>query len=416
MAEIHTLGSPPLLEAVVRALCRAGARLAEPGEFTLRAFLSGRIDLTEAEAVLGVVDAGDCEELAVALEQLAGGLARPLQELRSRLFDLLVHLEAGLDFPEEDLPFLSRQDLARQLQEAYEKVQSLAEQIQSRRIVSEGVTVVLVGRPNAGKSSLFNALLSQTHAIVSPCPGTTRDYLTGSLDLEGVRCRLVDTAGLDWVGLEAQLREKTGEETPRDVGPGGVRDNVPQESWRNNEEDVGEVFSMESSVRQMTMAQLQRADVYVWCVDASQPIDAQELAQLALRGSVPYLVVLTKGDLPVRTNVEALAAQLSHHPILTSSLTGQGLEELRARLREEILGLFRSSSQGVLATALRSGESIRLAAHALERALECASQAGSEELIATEIRLALDELGKVSGTVYTEDLLERIFSRFCIGK
>ena len=389
-AEIHTLGCGPLLEAAVRTLCRAGARLAEPGEFTLRAFLSGRIDLTQAEAVLGVVDAVDGQQLAAALEQLAGGLAQPLQELRNRLFDLLVHLEAGLDFPEEDLPFLSRLELGRQLQEASEQLQNLAEQLQTRRMSDEGVTVVLVGRPNVGKSSLFNALLRRTQAIVSPCPGTTRDYLVGQLDAAGLRCRLVDTAGLDWVQV-VSASGGTGEGEQGQMSVGAVS-------------------------QQMSVRQVREADVLVWCVDGSQPMEPEEWAELVARGRAPRLVVLTKGDLPVRIDVEQLADQCGVGPIVTSSRTGQGLEELRSRLRETIEGLAATGGHAVWATAIRSAESIRLAEQALRRAITLGAETCPEELIAAEIRLALEEIGKVSGAVYTEDLLEQIFSRFCIGK
>jgi len=379
-AEIHTLGCRPLLEAAVRTLCQAGARLAEPGEFTLRAFLNGRMDLTQAEAVLGVVEARDGQQLAAALEQLAGGLAQPLQELRSRLIELLVHLEAGLDFPEEDLPFLTRQDLDRRLQETSGQLRQMAEQLQTRRIASEGITVVLVGRPNAGKSSLFNALLQQSQAIVSPWPGTTRDYLVGQLDLGGIRCRLVDTAGLDWVRVCS---------------------------------DKG---SLEAAVQEITIRQLEQADVHLWCVDASEPMDQEEWVFLAGRGEMCRGIVLTKGDLPIRIELNQLAALANREPILTSSRTGQGLEELRTRLRETIEGLATTGGHAVWNTAIRSAESIRLAEQAVHRAIELTGENGPEELIAAEIRLALDEIGKVSGAVYTEDLLERIFSRFCIGK
>lgn len=389
-AEIHTLGCVPLLEAAVRTLCQAGARLAEPGEFTLRAFLSGRIDLTQAEAVLGVVDAVDSQQLAAALEQLAGGLSRPLQELRNRLFDLLVHLEAGLDFPEEDLPFLTRRELAAQMEECRQDLQRLAKQLQTRRTSEEGVTVVLVGRPNVGKSSLFNALLRRPQAIVSPWPGTTRDYLVGELDLAGVRCRLVDTAGLDWVRISA--------------GQDGAG------------EDPQDAMSVEAASEQMTVRQLQEADVWLWCVDASQPRNAEEWARLAAGEQTPRLAALTKADQPIQIDLEEFAALCGRRPILVSSRTGQGLDELRTRLRETIEGLATTGGHAVGATAIRAAESIRLAEQALQRAIALSVETCPEELIAAEVHLALEEIGKVSGAVYTEDLLDRIFSRFCIGK
>ena len=226
VVEIHTLGSPPLLEIVLRSICAAGARPAGPGEFTLRAFLAGRIDLTQAEAVLGVIDAGDRHELEIALGQLAGGLARPLHRLRNKLLDLLAQVEAGFDFADEDLAFITREELDRQLAEAESDAAAILRQVDSRHESSPGVRAVLVGRPNTGKSSLFNALAGDRAALVSDHPGTTRDYLTAELDLDGVKCQLIDTAG---TGNEGERRGERGEgrlrshqQTPRDCVRGGI--------------------------------------------------------------------------------------------------------------------------------------------------------------------------------------------------
>jgi len=427
-AEIHTLGCGPLLEAAIRTFCQAGARLAEPGEFTLRAFLSGRMDLTQAEAVVGVVDAADGQQLAVALEQLAGGLARPLQELRNQLFEFLVHLEAGLDFPEEDLPFLPRQHLADQLRQIQGQLRRVAEQLQTRRIGTEAMTVVLVGRPNAGKSSLFNALLGQEQAMVSPWPGTTRDYLEGQLDLEGFRCRLVDTAGLDWVEVSATPSEKleaAGGRAADGLGGSVSAALTPGQSAANrigpgDAETTSGILqrpiSIEAAAQQMTARQIQQADLLLWCVDASQPMDAQEWTELLRWSRQARLVVLTKADLPIRIDLAQGTTWCGDRPILTSSRTGQGLQELRRRMREALESLVRTGGHAVWATVLRSAESIRLAREAIDRALELTGRGCPEELVAAELRLALDEIGKVSGAIYTEDLLERIFSRFCIGK
>jgi|GEM_PF-167168 len=460
-AEIHTVGCGPLLEAAIQTFCRAGARLAEAGEFTLRAFLSGRMDLTQAEAVLGVVDATDGQQLAVALEQLAGGLARPLQQLRNQLLELVVHLEAGLDFPEEDLPFLTRQHLADQLQQIRGQLRQLAEQLQTRRTSSEAITVVLVGRPNAGKSSLFNALLGHQQAIVSPWPGTTRDYLVGQLDLDGLRCQLVDTAGLDWVEVSPTAMEAgekgSGRSAEGLAGPGTSQETHGIDTSRvgsraaeglgvqtsaslslgqsgvsaagglaatrmgpGTAETTSEIvqgpISIEAAAQQMTARQIQQADLLLWCVDGSQSMDAQEWAELGRPSRQARLVVLTKADQPMRIDLEQLADRCGQRPIPTSSRTGQGLEELRRRMRDTLESLVRTGGHAVWATALRSAESIRLAREAIDRALELTGQGCPEELVTAELRLALDEIGKVSGAIYTEDLLDQIFIRFCIGK
>ncbi len=193
--EVHTLGSPPLLQVVLRSVCAAGARPAEPGEFTLRAFLAGRIDLTQAEAVLGVIDATNGRELDVALEQLAGGLARPLQRLRDALVEFLAHLEASLDFADDDLELIGRQEIGRRLGAAASEVAAIQSRLTARADVTDAIRVVLAGRPNTGKSSLFNAIVGSSAALVSRQAGTTRDYLAAEVDLDGILCRVIDTAG-----------------------------------------------------------------------------------------------------------------------------------------------------------------------------------------------------------------------------
>ena len=387
-AELHTFGCPPLLEAAVERLCRLGARLAEPGEFTLRAFLSGRLDLTQAEAVLGVVDAADDRQFDVALEQLAGGLGGPLDRLRDELVELLAHLEAGFDFADEDLPFLTPDQLDGQLAAAAETVARLARQMRSRREAAQMVRVALVGWPNTGKSSLFNALAGKTGALVAAEPGTTRDYLTAELDIDGAKCLLVDTAGVE-------------------SAPAGRREDLRR------------------AVQAASERQSRAADLRLLCLDAARPPNPWE--QDTLTTDDPNrLLVLTKIDLieegERRAIVGRFAAWLGGStpvpllPTPTSSLTGEGIEALGERLREAVLTVGAAGGEVVAATAVRCHESLRLAAEGLARARKIAEDGLGEELVASEIRLALEELGKVVGAVYTDDLLDTIFSRFCIGK
>jgi tRNA modification GTPase len=402
VAEIHTFGCPPLLEAVVRNLCAAGARLAEPGEFTLRAFLAGRIDLTQAEAVLGVIDAADPGQLDVALAQLAGGLAGPLRRLRERLLDLLAHLEAGFDFADEDLPFISAEQLEHQLGEAAAEVVRLGRQMSSRGEAVAAFRAVLVGWPNVGKSSLFNALTQQAGALVSEHPGTTRDYLTAELDLSGVKCQLIDTAGMG--------PEPTGQDTVADALP-----------------------SIEQAARAFSRQQRQRAHVQILCLDSTRPLNPWERSELTQAAGGPTLVVLTKIDVgsgqnhscataspeavPWQTSGEALLASKQWHTMVpTSSVTGEGIDRLRTELRDAVLSAGAQGAEVVAGTAVRCRESLRLAAASLKRARRLALRGTGEELVAAEVRVALGELGKVVGAVYTEDVLDRIFSRFCIGK
>jgi tRNA modification GTPase len=365
--ELHTIGSPPLLEGVLEAAVQAGARLARPGEFTLRAHLAGRLDLTQAEAVLGVIDARSQRELALALEQLSGGLAGPLAGLRSTLLDLLAHLEAGLDFAEEDIEFIARDELDRQLQAAETIITRLAQQMQSRRETAELSRVVLWGEPNVGKSSLLNALAGSAVAIVSDRAGTTRDYVTKVLSLDGTQCLLVDTAGA----------------TSDSFDP------------------------IASAAQQATDRSTAAAEVTLLCLDVSRPLSDWETAHLRELTRGPSIVVLTKCDLP-----SARAAQRGE--IATSSTSGVGLAELRAAIAQQ---LHESRTESALVgTAVRCRESLQQAADALARARSSAMQGDGEELVAAEVRVALDGLGQVAGVVYTDDVLDRVFSRFCIGK
>jgi tRNA modification GTPase len=376
LAELHTIGSPPLLEAALRTLCAVGARVARPGEFTLRAFLAGRLDLTQAEAVLGVIDADNGQQLQIALAQLAGGLAAPLGRLRDGLLELLAELEAGLDFVEEDIEFVTCDVLQRTLQRMIQAVSAVESQMIARAVASELPTVVLCGAPNVGKSSLFNALVESAEAIVADVAGTTRDYLTAQLHLNGLRCLLVDTAGVD-------------AELPRN--------------------------QLDQAAQHATGRQRSAADIELFCVDATRVADDWERAQLAtVSPTSRRIVVLTKSDRISPLRVDAARCE---NVLMTSSSTGAGLEELRARLARELAEATTTSSSSIVAaTATRCRESLRLAREALIRAATIAATRGGEELIAAELRSALEDLGHVVGAVYTDDILDRIFSRFCIGK
>jgi tRNA modification GTPase len=380
-AEMHTLGSPPLLEAVLAALADCGARPARPGEFTLRAFLAGRLDLTQAEAVLGVIDAEGSRQLADALEQLAGGLAGPLHTLRGQLLDLLAHLEAGLDFGEEDIQFITPEVLSAELQQAADQVAGLLQRMGTRGHVAGAPRVVLAGAPNVGKSTLFNALAGRSAALVSPEAGTTRDYLVATLELGGQRCELIDTAGHDPLPGD-HLATAAGMAASRQVG---------------------------------------QADLQILCLDATRPLTAWEHEQLDRPGSAARLVVWTKADLKrgqesFKRLLTPFQAQAPQKQLSISALTGEGLDGLRDRLGELLAETQSPDCRVVAGTAARSRASLTAAAEALAAAHQLAATAAGEELVAAELRMALEALGDVAGVVYTDDILDRIFSRFCIGK
>ena len=385
VAEVHTLGSPPLLEAAVRAVCSGGARPAEPGEFTLRAFLAGRIDLTQAEAVLGVIDATGSAELDAALAQLAGGLAGPLRLLRNDLLELLAHLEAGLDFADEDLPLITAAELLRQLDATAAEVERLVNKLAFRGEAAARVRVALLGRPNTGKSSLFNALAGGG-AMVSDQPGTTRDYLTADLDLDGVKCQLIDTAGIE--------------------------ERLP----------AGAATTVEGAAQDMAHEQVRTAHVRVLCVEAGGRNRTNGTYETSMsHGSYesysgPAASCSDQGLIVVLTKCDKAPRSDAGPGLETSAVTGLGIRRLRETIRAAALRAAGPRTDVVVGTAVRSSESLRLAAASLDGAREAARAALGDELIAAEVRVALNELGKVAGAVYTDDVLDRIFSRFCIGK
>jgi tRNA modification GTPase len=360
LVEIHTVSCPPLVDLLISALLATGARAAGPGEFTMRAFLAGKLDLTRAEAVLAVVEAGSRDELRQALGQLAGGVARPLQELRSDLLDLLADVEAALDFSDEDIQFVAEADLLRHLTKGMALLTNLRQQLDRRALSDRPFRVALAGRPNAGKSSLFNALGS-ARALVSSEPGTTRDYLVQRLDLSGVRVELLDTAGL------APARN-----------------------------------GIEGRAQELGQDQLEKADLVLLCIPAGTDA-ADQQRDLAGRTAAPVTTVFTKCDVK-----PAPPGQVA-----TSAVTREGLDRLRQLLRDRASDLARPA----LAPSLsRCRHHVDTALDGLRRAHHLVLEQNPPELLALELRGALEQLGEMVGAVYTDDLLDRIFSRFCIGK
>ncbi len=359
VVEIHTLSCPPLLEVLTAHLLQSSARAARPGEFTMRAFLAGKLDLTRAEAVNAVIEASDEGELKQALTQLAGGLARPLEGLREDLLNLLADVEAALDFADEDIQFVGREDILLRLAHGMAQLTTARRHLEQRSVTERPFRVVLAGRPNAGKSSLFNALGGG--ALVSSEPGTTRDYLVLKLDLAGAIIELVDTPGWQTGG-----------------------DGIEQQAQTLGREQAGQ------------------ADLVLLCLPVDEPTTGEQLDMLR-RERPPVLAVATKGD---------LGAAASEVPSV-SAATGEGLDALRELLAERV----RSRRQGALAPSMS-----RCRGH-IDAGLACLRRAHSvvlfeepAELLALELRGALEQLGEMVGAVYTDDLLDRIFSRFCVGK
>ena len=407
LVEIHMIGSPPLVDAVVQAVVGQGCRLARPGEFTLRAFLAGRLDLTQAEAVLGVVDAEDPGRLDAALRQLAGGLARPLRQVREDLLELVMLLEAGLDFPEEeDVIPLTPGEIVARLDAAHKNLSELMHQLEARGLSNSEWRVIITGAPNVGKSTLFNSLLGSEEALVFDRPGTTRDYLAAPWEVEGIPVVLVDTAG---IGLKEEVGGKSVE------CPG-----VKQWSWTDKDLPLeGQHRQMHPDIQaeQLAKEQTQEAEVEIFCIDASRPISTWELTKLD-EASPRRIIAVTKADLAWHPDVMRLVG--TNPPavrvVITSSREGRGIGELRRAIYEVLANFCGKAGEVVPGTAVRCGASMRQAVEAICRARDLVETGASEELIAAEVRLALENIALITGEVYTEDILDRIFSRFCIGK
>jgi tRNA modification GTPase len=374
MAELHLPGSPALLEMTLESLFKCGARPAERGEFTLRSFLAGRIDLPQAEAVLGVIDAFDHEELNVALRQLAGGLSTEITRTRAALIEVLADVEAGLDFVEEDIEFIEVGELLRQLVTCRDTVARLYDQAGERMQSTGRLRVVLAGFPNAGKSTLFNHLTKDEHALVSSEVGTTRDYLSSEVSIHGLAIELIDTAG--W------------------------------EANSNGISQIAQVFRSE---------QVDQADLIIWCsaADASRTQQESESACVEQLSGRPLLKITTKSDL---VSTSASDDSTSGGILPVSADSGEGIVELSQAIVERLSSRTQGERQLVSSTASRSRDSLRRALEALEKAIETAELRIGDELVALEIRESLQHLGEIVGAVYTDDVLDRVFSRFCIGK
>lgn len=379
-AEIHLLGSLPVVEALLEHLISLGAALANRGEFTLRSFMAGKIDLPQAEAVLGVIEAEESDQLQWALGQLAGNLSQPVRSLRTHLIELLAHLEAGLDFVEEDIEFITESALHNELASIRDQLTDLSTRLETRGTRTRQPQVVLLGLPNAGKSSLFNALVGRERAIVTAQAGTTRDAIVDSMQSENGLIELVDTAGI----------EELSEATPRALAQTILQDRLKQ------------------------------ADAILLCTDLSEPPATdwftQQLQNLSRLG-IPLLVVGTKLDVVQHASV---AGGDTSSFRCDARVSCQSPDDIAA-LRQHIRSLLASSAQEQHSTAMhrtmvRCRTSIDQAIGAIQQAMELLTDGAGEELVASEMRCALDDLSSVIGEVHSDDILGEIFSRFCIGK
>lgn len=379
VGEIQAHGGPLILRGILESAVESGCRLAEPGEFTKRAFLNGRIDLTQAEAVIDLIQSKTRRSLEAANLQRQGRLAEEVRQVREELLSLTAFLEAGIDFPEEDIPEISGGEIQRRLKNIRGRLESLLRTYGEGKIYREGVSAVIVGRPNVGKSSLLNSLLREDRAIVNPFPGTTRDVIEEIVNVRGVPLKIMDTAGLRSAGDEVEME--------------GVR---------------------------RTRDRLGRADLVIWVLDGSESLTPGDVEIFPLVRGKKTVVALNKNDLPLRLDPGELAGLFPGVRIIpVSALRHVNIDLLEDAIRAVVLdgtSLNLEPSPEVMISNLRHKQAAENAFHAVGQAEESLEANLSAEFITLDLSRALQDLGEITGETTSEELLDRIFSQFCIGK
>ncbi len=363
VVEIACHGSPVVLRFALERACEAGARLAEPGEFTLRAYTNGRVDLPQAEAVRDLIDATTLYQARIAAQQTSGSVSRRLKPVKESLLQLIALLEAGIDFAEDDVEFASASQIEAMIRPILDDVKALIASFAYGKLVHEGFTLAIVGRPNVGKSSLFNRLLEQDRAIVTDIPGTTRDLVSETASVEGIPVKFVDTAG---------IREG---------------------------QDIVESLGIERSYQAMA-----DADLTLVVIDLSVPLEASDEILIA-RAQGKMLVAANKCDLGVAAK-----------GLPVSALTGEGIPELRRAIVDALAPRGRIEQEGGFITSLRHEQLLRESQEALEQALTANSLGIPHEMLLLDLYAALRPIDAITGATTADDILNRIFSTFCIGK
>ena len=373
IVEVHCHGGNFLVRQILALILTQGARQAEPGEFTKRAFLNGRVDLAQAEAVLDLIRTRTTQGAQLALNQASGELSKYVGELREELLGILVQVEAAIDFPEEEIELLQRRHLIEKLNALVNKINVISASYEWGRLFRDGAKVCICGRPNVGKSSLMNALLGTERVIVTPIPGTTRDVIEESLNLDGLPVIIWDTAG--------------------------IRESADQV------EQLGIALSRQY---------LEQADALVVVIDGSVELTPEDGALLQIAQSKKVVIAVNKSDLPSVVELQSLATDGSTRLLTTSAKTGTGIDSLKRTLRELVLGYVTESP--VTVTNLRHRSELQRSAIGLARAAETLSQGLPPELAAIDLNDAREALEEIIGIVSNDDILERIFTNFCIGK
>lgn len=372
VVEISCHGSNYIIQQIINLLISKGARAAKPGEFTLRAFLNGAFDLSQAEAVADLIASNSKASHDVAMQQMRGGFATELKALREQLIHFASMIELELDFAEEDVEFANREQLTQLVNKINHVLRRLISSFEMGNVIKNGVPIVIAGKPNVGKSTLLNALLNEERAIVSDIAGTTRDTIEDELTIGGIVFRFIDTAG--------------------------IRDTA----------DIIEALGVERTLEKMKQAKL-----IIYMADAAQNIaEIEEQVRGLEQLAIPYLILINKADLIFAEQREALK---DLNVVFISAKEKQGIDALKDTLLEQV-NLHHINTSETLVTNIRHVEALKQTENALQRVLNNVDNPVTSDFLAMDIKQALHYLGEITGTVTTDDLLENIFTKFCIGK
>jgi len=376
LIEINCHGGMIPVKRILELVLKNGARMAEGGEFTKRAFLNGRIDLAQAEAVMDLISAKTEKGFDVALEQLEGTLSKEIKKIRDNILELLAHIEVSIDFSEDDVDEVTLDILLEKSLEIQAQMKHMLETADTGKIIREGLNTVIVGKPNVGKSSLLNALLKESRAIVTDIPGTTRDIIEEQVNIRGILLRLMDTAG--------------------------IRETV----------DVVEKIGVER-----TKAFFNTAELVIFVLDASRELTSEDMGIMSLLEDKKVLVIVNKTDLPIKLDLEKVEAMLKNKSLIKVSLIENiGLEQIEDAIVDMVFKGEVKRKDQVMVTNVRHKNSLEKALHSLSDGIKAIKQRLPLDFIEVDYKNAWEYLGEITGDTVGEDLIDHIFSNFCIGK
>lgn len=376
VVEIQCHGSIVSLRKILALVLKNGARLAEPGEFTKRAFLNGRLDLSQAEAVIDLIRAKSDKTFDVALDQLEGKFSKKIKEIRADLVDILVNITVNIDYPDEDIEVITYENLVTGLTGVREKVDAMLATADTGRIIREGLNVAIIGKPNVGKSSLMNALLKETRAIVTSIPGTTRDTIEEAVTIRNIPIKLTDTAGI------------------------------------RQTDDIIEKIGIEKSKESFN-----KADLVIFMVDNSQPLNAEDYEIMENIGSRKVIVIINKMDLDSQVQRAEVEARLPNAVLIEASIANEmGLDRIEEEVENLVYGGQVKQSDSMMVTNVRHKALLEEASQCLADAINMAQIGEALEFLEIDVNRAYEVLGQIIGEAVEEDIINEVFARFCLGK